>query len=128
MKRFIALVHQEGDSAFGIEFPDVPRCFSAADDADDIIAMASEALSLHLEGQDIPMARSLDELRIECADDLANGAYLVAIPLVNLSGRSVKANITMSAGLLDAVDQTAKERGLTRSAFLSELARREINA
>jgi len=46
--------------------------------------------------------------------------------LITLSGRSVKANITMDAGLLEAVDTTAKIRGLTRSAYLADLARRDI--
>ena len=128
MRHYIGVVHQEGDSAFGIHFPDVPGCFSAADEVDDLLANASEALSLHLEGETLPSARSIGELRAddEVARDLEDGAYLLAVPFYRLSGRTTKANITMDAGLLAAVDQTAKDRGLTRSAFLADLARREI--
>jgi hypothetical protein len=57
---------------------------------------------------------------------LEDGAFLIAVPLVRLSGRSAKANITMDAGLLEAVDATARRRKLTRSAYLADLARRDI--
>ncbi|WP_373089903.1 type II toxin-antitoxin system HicB family antitoxin [Sneathiella sp.] len=36
MKYFIALVHKDPDSAYSVEFPDVPSCFSAADDQADL--------------------------------------------------------------------------------------------
>ncbi|RZO64632.1 MAG: CopG family transcriptional regulator [Parvularculaceae bacterium] len=128
MRYYIGVVHQDGNSAYGVHFPDVPGCFSAADDMDDLLANASEALSLHLEDEKLPEARSLDTVRADAdiAKDLAEGAFLLAVPFISLSGRSTKANITMDAGLLAAVDQTAKERGLTRSSFLADLARREI--
>ncbi len=128
MRVYIGVVHQEGDSAFGIHFPDVPGCFSAADRLEDLLPNAVEALSLHLEGEALPQARAMDALRADedVRRDMAEGAFLLAVPLVRLTGRSTKANITMDAGLLDAVDQTARQRGLTRSAFLADLARREI--
>ena len=128
MRYYIAVVHQEDDSAFGVHFPDVPGCFSAADDEDDLIRNASEALALHLEGEALPNARSMNAIRAaeEVARDLAEGAFLVAVPVIRLSGRSKRANITMDAGLLDAIDRTADDRGLTRSSYLADLARRDI--
>lgn len=129
MQTYIALVHKEKESAFGVTFPDVAGCFSAADDIQDLLSLASEALSLHLEDEtSLPEARSIEVIRTdpEISQELANGAFLIAVPYIQLSGRTTKANITMDAGLLSAVDQTAKERGLTRSAFLADLARREI--
>ncbi|MEM5470688.1 type II toxin-antitoxin system HicB family antitoxin [Hoeflea sp. AS60] len=128
MRHYIGVVHQEGNSAFGVHFPDVPGCFSAADELDDLLTSASEALALHLEGEPLPEARSLEAVRddAEVARDLKDGAFLLAVPVIRLSGRTTKANITMDAGLLAAVDATARERGLTRSAFLADLARREI--
>jgi hypothetical protein len=32
MKYFYAVVHKDEGSAFGVHFPDLPGCFSAADD------------------------------------------------------------------------------------------------
>jgi predicted RNase H-like HicB family nuclease len=128
MRHYIGVVHQDGDSAFGVHFPDVPGCFSAADELDDLLANASEALALHLEGGVLPEARTLEAVRedADVARDLKDGAFLLAVPVIRLSGRTTKANITMDAGLLAAVDATARVRGLTRSAFLADLARREI--
>ncbi|OCW58991.1 type II toxin-antitoxin system HicB family antitoxin [Hoeflea olei] len=128
MRHYIGVVHQDGDSAFGVHFPDVPGCFSAADRLDDLLGNASEALALHLEGEELPEARTLEAVRedADVARDLRDGAFLLAVPVIRLSGRSTKANITMDAGLLAAVDATARARGLTRSSFLADLARREI--
>ena len=131
MRYFIGIVHNDEDSAYGIHFPDVPGCFSAADDLDDLPAAASEALSLWME--DAPQAltpRSMAELRADpdVQAALKEGAFLMSVPLIALTGRTVKANLTMDAGLLDAIDRTAKARNLTRSAFLADLARREIVA
>lgn len=125
---YVAVIHQDEDSAFGAHFPDVPSCFSAADDLDELPANAAQALALHLEGEDLPPARTLAELREdpEVREDIAAGAFLMGVPLVRLTGRTAKANITLDAGLLAAVDAAAKSRGLTRSAFLADLARREI--
>jgi len=129
MRYYIGVVHQDGDSAYGVHFPDVPGCFSAADEMDDLLTNASEALSLHLEDTPLPYPRTLDAVRLDedVKRDLAEGAFLLAVPFIQLSGRTTKANITMDAGLLAAIDHTAKERGLTRSAFLADLARREIS-
>lgn len=129
MRYYIGVVHQEEDSAFGVHFPDVLGCFSAADTMDDLLSNASEALSLHLEGETLPDARAMDAIRsdVDVSKDLSEGAFLLAVPLIQLSGRSTKANITMDAGLLQAIDETAKERGLTRSAFLASVAREAIS-
>ena len=60
MRYYIGVVHQEGESAYGVHFPDVLGCFSAADEMDDLLPNASEALALHLEDETLPEARSLD--------------------------------------------------------------------
>jgi metal-responsive CopG/Arc/MetJ family transcriptional regulator len=50
------------------------------------------------------------------------------IPLLVDSGRTVRANVTFDAGLLEAIDAAASQRGLTRSAFLASAAREKIAA
>ena len=42
MKPYIAIVHKDQDSAYGLSFPDAPGCFSAADDMDDVFANAAQ--------------------------------------------------------------------------------------
>jgi hypothetical protein len=50
----------------------------------------------------------------------------VIIPVVLDAGRSVRANLTFDAGLLEAIDAEAERRGLTRSAFLASVARERL--
>jgi hypothetical protein len=62
----------------------------------------------------------------EVAAALAEGAALAIVPLLLDSGRAVRANLSLDAGLLDAIDEAAKAHGLTRSAFLASAAREKI--
>ena len=82
MHSYFAIVHKDEDSAFGIHFPDIPGCFSAADDIDDVVPRAIEALGLYADDQQLPRPRSMDDLRRDpdVAADLAIGAFLVPVP------------------------------------------------
>lgn len=128
MRYYIALVHKDEGSAYGVQFPDVPGCYSAADDMDALVPNAVEALSLYAEDIDLPAPRSIDALRSDpaIAAELSSGAFLVAIPLIENDSKVVRANITMESGMLKAIDAAAKARNLTRSAFLAQAARHEI--
>lgn len=126
MKHFIAVVHKDEDSAFGVHFPDVPGCFSAADDLDDVLANAVEALTLYFEDADMIDARGMAEVRQDAAEDIAEGAFLMAVPLVLPQNKQVRANISLDRGVLAAIDMAAKARGVTRSSFITEAARNEI--
>jgi predicted RNase H-like HicB family nuclease len=121
-----AIVHKDEDSAWGVQFPDLPGCFSAADELDDVLANACEAVSLYLEGEKIPEPSSLESIRELAADDLAQGAFLLAVPYVTSYNRPQRINISIDQGILDAIDMAASQRKLTRSAFLAEAARNEI--
>jgi predicted RNase H-like HicB family nuclease len=129
MTYFIGLVHKEKGSAFGVQFPDVPGCFSASDDMDHVVSNATEALSLWAEDMTPPAPRSLEEIisDADIAADLAGGAFLISVPLTENDARVVSANISMERGMLKAIDTAAKRRKLTRSAFLAQAARNEIN-
>ena len=126
MQYFYAIVHKDTDSAFGVTFPDLPGCFSAAGAIDDVLPNACEALELWFEDADATQPRGLDEIRDLAAPDLAEGAFIVAVPRITRTGRQVRANISLDRGMLDAIDRAATERSLTRSAFLADAARNEI--
>lgn len=126
MKYFYALVRKDADSAFGIEFPDLPGCFSAADEIEDVLPSACEALELWFEDQADIVPMQLDQVRALVAEDLAEGAFIVAVPLIRQTGKLVRANISLDRGMLDAIDKAAGERKLTRSAFLADAARKAI--
>jgi predicted RNase H-like HicB family nuclease len=128
LTHYIALVHKDPDSSFGVQFPDVPGCFSAADSMDDLVGNAMEALSLWAEDEALPKPRSIEQIIADpdIAAELASGAFLVSVPFAVNDARLVTANISMERGMLKAIDVAAKRRNLTRSAFLAQAARKEI--
>ncbi|SFA89643.1 Predicted nuclease of the RNAse H fold, HicB family [Rhizobium sp. NFR07] len=130
MKHFIALVHKDKGSAFGVSFPDLPSVFSAADGEEDLVANAIEALRLWGEDEALPLPSSYEQVtaRDDIRAELANGAFLMRIPVIEDDARVVRANVTFEKGMLEAIDAAARERGLTRSAFLASAARKEIEA
>ncbi|PWE27012.1 CopG family transcriptional regulator [Pararhodobacter marinus] len=128
MRYYTAIVHQEGDSAFGLTFPDLPGCFASADDWDDIPSAANEALDLWFEDMPSVAPASLSEIRArpEVAEALRAGASLLSVPYIPADTAVQRVNITMERGLLQAIDETAKARGMNRSSFLASAARREL--
>ena len=50
MRPYIALIHKDAKSDYGVSFPDLPGCVTAGATLEEARAMASEALALHLEG------------------------------------------------------------------------------
>lgn len=126
MNTFFALVEADPGSAYGVSFPDLPGCFSAADRLEDVIPKAAEALELWFEDAEDTAPRPLDEVRAAVADRLAEGAFLVAVPQVRRSTRQRRVNISLDTGTLDAIDTAAARHGLTRSAFLAMAALNEI--
>lgn len=130
MPHYIAVIHKDENSAYGISFPDLPGCFSAADTETDIIPNALEAVELFLEPDypQLPEPSGIDKIKADplVAADLAEGAYLMAIPYHFNPGRSTRVNITMNLGLLKLVDAEASRRKMTRSALLAQAAEREV--
>ncbi len=130
--RYIALVDGKA-IAYGVVVPDLPGGTSAGSTTDEALRNAVEAVRLWIEdaiddGEQLPPPRSVEALRAdpEIASALADGAALAVVPLLLDAGRPVRANLSLDAGLLDAIDEAAKAHGLTRSAFLASAAREKI--
>ncbi len=126
MHYYHAVVHKEEGSAYGVHFPDLPGCFSAADEIGDVIPNAIEALSLWFEDADLVPPTSVETIRAQAAEDLAEGAFLVMVPWIGRNSKPARVNISVDRAMLDAIDSAAAMRRLTRSAFLAEAARNEI--
>jgi predicted RNase H-like HicB family nuclease len=67
MKLYLGIVEKDPDSAYGIWFPDMPGCFPAADELDDLPRIAAEMLRMHIEaldrnGRAVPPPRSMPDL------------------------------------------------------------------
>ena len=123
---YVAVIDKDTDSAYGVRFPDLPGCFSAADTFEEIIQNAVEALALYFEDRAAVPARGIEAVREEVAEDLAAGAVLMLIPHISDRRRSVRVNLSLDKGLLDTLDEAARTRGMTRSAFIAKAATREI--
>lgn len=92
MATYIALLHKDTDSDFGVTFPDFPGCISAASDLDSLRRSVAEALALHIEGmaadgEEVPQPTSLDAYARHPETDLALAIMLIEGPVV-MPGRS----------------------------------------
>jgi len=133
MKYYLGIIEKDSDSAFGMWFPDMPGCFPAADEFDDLPRVAAELLRLQVEalesnGRDVPAPRPIAEVMAdkEARRSLKAGATTMLVPLFADPGRTVRVNITVDRGLLEQIDEASEARGLTRSAFLAQAAREKI--
>ena len=129
-RKYIALIHKDPDSAYGVSFPDLPGCISAGDTVDEARANAVEALALHLEGlaedrDAIPEPSSLEAIMSD-RENREGVAILVDAP--KPASVSVRINVTMPDDLLEKIDAKAAMRGLSRSGFFQVAARRELDA
>jgi predicted RNase H-like HicB family nuclease len=88
MPHYIALIHKETDSSYGVSFPDVPGVIAAGDTIDEAMRLAAEALEFAAEdwegrdgSKDFPSPRSIDELRADpdFQEDAAD-AVIAAVP------------------------------------------------
>lgn len=132
-KYYLGIVEKDAASAFGMWFPDMPGCFPAADDFDGLPRVAAEMLRQHVEalqsnGRDVPAPRSIADAMSDAdvRDALKEDATTILVPLLADPGRTVRVNVTVEQGLLGQIDEAAKARGLTRSAFLAQAAREKI--
>ena len=92
---YIAYLHKEKKSDYGVSFPDFPGCITAGKTLEEARRNASAALTLHIEGmledgEEIPEASLLDNLSRDPALKDAV-AFLVDI---NVSDKVQRFNIT----------------------------------
>lgn len=128
MRAYIALIHKEADSDYGVSFPDLPGCVSAGVTLDEARAMAEEALALHIEGmvedgEAIPEPSSMEEVM---ADRENRDAVAILVPAPVQTARSVRVNITLPEDTLREIDAYAEAAGFTRSGFLARAARQAM--
>lgn len=88
MIRYLAILEKEPGTLWGVYFPDLPGCVSAAETAEEAIENAEAALKevaedMDLEGIALPAARSVEDLQADAniRAALASGAALVSVPL-----------------------------------------------
>ena len=87
MTHYIAIIHKEPDSSYGVSFPDLPGVITAADTLDEALFQAAEVLAFAAEdweqvtGTRYPEPRSLDALHRDTEFAQASKeAVVAAIP------------------------------------------------
>lgn len=132
MTRYIALVDR-ADGAVGFSFPDLPGCVAQGasfEEAYDlaVAAIAEWTAEVAADGGDAPAPSTLQALtaRDDVEIALGEGAAIAFVPLIRLSGRATRANMSMDEGLLAEIDDEARRRGVTRSAWIASAAREAL--
>ena len=129
MANYIALIHKDTDSDFGVSFPDFPGCVTAGKLIDEAKDMAQEALSGHIEtmmeyGKKIPAPSDLE--KIVSSKDNADVVAFFIVTIKDKNPKKVRVNITLPEEELNQIDSFAKQHGMTRSAFLLKAAQETI--
>ena len=125
---YIAYLHKDPKSDFGVSFPDFPGCITAGRTLDEAHRMASEALALHIaglleDGLAIPPPSPPDLL---VKDPAMKGAVAFLVPVEPERDRTVRINITARQKQVEAIDRRARKLGLTRSAYMVQSALKRL--
>jgi predicted RNase H-like HicB family nuclease len=125
---FVGVLDGSGD-VWGVRIPDIDGCVGAgatpeAAIADVTVSLRDVIAHKRSGGFAVPLPQTLTDILAN--GEVADDESAVMIPLLLDAGRTVRANLTMDAGLLEAIDQAAVERGITRSAFVASAAREKL--
>ncbi|MBZ5618396.1 MAG: type II toxin-antitoxin system HicB family antitoxin [Acidobacteriia bacterium] len=115
---YIAYLHKDRKSDFGVSFPDFPGCVTAGKTLDEARRMAGEALALHIrgmveDGETLPDPSTLDDV----AEDPARRGAVAFLVSVDLE-KTVRVNITARESQIELIDRLARQAGMTRSAYM----------
>jgi predicted RNase H-like HicB family nuclease len=128
MTEYIALIHKDADSDFGVSFPDLPGCITAGSTLEEAREMAAEALAFHIEGMEedgdeVPAPSSLDQVM---ADPKNRDGVVMVVPAPD--SRSERINVMVPVRTLKRIDNYVKTEGYSRSGFLVAAAERVMSA
>lgn len=116
---YIAYLHKDAKSDYGVSFPDFPGCITAGSTLEEARRMAVEALALHIvgmqeDGEEIPEPSTLDELQ---SDPAMKGAVAFLVE-VKEPEKTVRINITARESQIAEIDNRARDAKLSRSAYM----------
>ena len=120
--RYTALVDGR-EGAYGVVFPDLPGCVAMGYTVEDALINAEDALRDYTldadqDGESLPEPSPFQSI------DVPKGSQLVSMPLIRVSGRKVRANLTLDDGVAAFIDSEARRRKMTRTAYITWMARR----
>ncbi|CAN2039880.1 antitoxin HicB [Candidatus Magnetomoraceae bacterium gMMP-15] len=121
MTGYIAIIHKDRDSDYGVSFPDFAGCVTAGNTIEEAKNMASEALFFHIkgmieDGEEIPKPSTLEKI---ITDSVYNDAIaFLIVPVPELKPKTVRININLFENDLYQINNIAKKRGMSQSEFL----------
>lgn len=129
MANYIAIIHKDSDSDYGVSFPDFPGCITAGKTIDEAKDMAQEALTGHIGvmeefGDKVPEPSNLESVMTLCKDEEYVAFFIVSLP--EKRSKKVRVNIMVPEEDLNQIDSFVKQHGMTRSAFLVKAAQDSI--
>lgn len=121
---YIAYLHKDSKSDFGVSFPDFPGCITAGKSLDEARRRAPEALAFHIagmleDGEKIPKPSKMDDL-VADADRQNAVAFLVTTDFPK--SKTVRVNVTARENQIELIDRLAAQAGMTRSAYMVQSA------
>jgi predicted RNase H-like HicB family nuclease len=130
MRHYIALIHKDADSDYGVSFPDLPGVITAGSELDEARKMAFEALAFHLAGlaeddEVVPQPSSLEEIM---AISKNKDGVAVLVDASETDVKCVRINVTIPADVLDQINHYAEREGFTPSGFLAQAAKKAMAA
>jgi len=131
MTNYIAIVHKDPKSDFGVSFPDFPGCITAGSNIDEAKDMAQDVLTLHIQGmledgENFPAPSKLEEIMAD--SDFADAVAFLVVGVPDAKPRTIRVNITVPEMTLKQIDTAAKKRGMSRSSFLVHAAQNAIHS
>jgi len=126
MMNYPIVIHKDRDSDYGVTVPDLPGCFTAGSTLDEALAMAQEAVELHLEGliehgEAVPRPGAMEDHRGN--PDYKGGVWaVVSVSPADLRVKAKRINVSIPQRVLDAVDRFARAENETRSGLLVKAA------
>ena len=129
MSNYIAVVHKDSSSEYGVSFPDFPGCITGGKSIDSVKDLSNEALSGHIQtmrefGEKIPNPTKLDDIIAD--QDYLDAIAFFVVSAPDVKSKTVRVNITLPEDILHQIDVTAKKRGMSRSSFLTHAAQNVI--
>lgn len=128
MPSYIALIHKDKDSDYGVSFPDFPGCITAGSTIEEAKDMAQEALQFHVQGmleddETLPEPSDMDAVM---QDAVARKAVAFLVTIADKPAPPMRVNIMVPAADLKEIDAYAESLGLSRSGFLVQAAKKAM--
>ncbi len=121
---YIAYLHKDSKSDFGVSFPDFPGCVTAGKSLEEARRKAPEALAFHIagmleDGEKIPKPSKIDAL---AGDPNRKNAVAFLVTTDFNKTKTVRVNVTARENQIEMIDRLARRAGMTRSAYMVQSA------